>query len=82
MTRAAITYTHKGWIGMCPVYLANIDSDGPNVATRLPYTDWLLHLSLWLFDLASATSPAADHGTIPIRVTGKLARPITEQGQS
>jgi hypothetical protein len=73
-----ITYTHKGWIGLCPVYLANIGADAPNVAPRLPSTDWLLHLSLWLFDQVSTTSPAADHGMIPIRVTGKLAQPITD----
>lgn len=64
-------YTHKGWIGLCPVYIANPDSMGPDVEPRVPRTDWLLHLSLWLFDFFGALSHG-DDGSIPIRITGKL----------
>lgn len=71
-----IYYTHKGWIGFCPVYIGRVDSDGPDVMPRVPYTEWLLHLSLWLFDMVANFSPAEDDGSIPIKITGKLARPV------
>ncbi len=66
-------YTHKGWIGLCPVYIANPDSQGPDVEPRLPCTDWLLGLSLFLFDFFGALLHH-DDGSIPIRITGKLGR--------
>lgn len=27
-------FTHKGWFAFCPVWLGNLDSDAPLVATR------------------------------------------------
>jgi hypothetical protein len=32
----ANTVTHKGWFGVCPVYLGDIESDSPFVVERLP----------------------------------------------
>ena len=40
-----VIYTHKGWFGLCPVYLAGIDSDGPNVDPRHWSLGWLMDLS-------------------------------------
>ena len=76
------TYTHKGWIGLCPVYLGNVGGSSPDVLPRLPATDWLLTFSLWLFDVVARMSPVEDDGSIPIRITGKLAQPIRNQDEN
>jgi hypothetical protein len=68
---APISYTHKGWIGLCPVYIANRHSASPDVNPRYPLTMWLLYLSLWLFDLFGPVS-GNDNGSIPVRITGKV----------
>lgn len=64
-------YTHKGWIGLCPVLIANPNSASPDIDPRYPFTEWLLHLSLWLFDLVGLMTQT-DDGSIPIRITGTL----------
>lgn len=28
--------THKGWFGICPVYIGGIESDGPLIVERSP----------------------------------------------
>jgi hypothetical protein len=63
-------YTHKGWIGLCPVYIANRHSASPDIKPRYPLTEWMLYLSLWLFDLFGPMT-GSDNGSIPIRITGK-----------
>lgn len=45
-----IPFTHKGWFGLCPVYIANLHSEGPDVAPRFPCTGWLITLSAWIFN--------------------------------
>lgn len=67
-----IKYTHKGWIGLCPVYIGNIDGEAVDVDTRYPFTMWLLHLCLFIFDTIGMFIEDND-GEIPIRITGKLA---------
>ena len=67
------TYTHKGWIGLCPVYIANKNSASPEIEPRYPMTEWLLHLSLWLFAFFGAMN-SNDDGSIPIRITGKTKK--------
>ena len=74
-----ITYTHKGWIGLCPVYVANPNSVSPDIDPRYPLTEWLLYLSLGLFDFFSSLT-GGDDGSIPIKITGKLDKPIVEEG--
>lgn len=64
-------YTHKGWIGFCPVYIGNPDSHSPDIDPRIPYTHWLLHLSLWIFDTVGSIT-GNDDGGIPIRITGRI----------
>lgn len=70
--------THKGWLGLCPVYLGNLDSDGPLVEPRHWTLGWLLSLSLWLYDSAAFVPSATDPTFVPhwpIYVSGKLATP-------
>jgi hypothetical protein len=66
-----VIFTHKGWIGLCPVYVANPKKECPEVEIRYPGTGWLLDLSLWLFDLIGSTTGVHD-GSIPIRLTGRI----------
>lgn len=61
--------THKGWLGLCPVYIGDLCSECPLLVPRLPLTDWLLSLSACVFDLLGAEG-------CPIRVSGLLAEPI------
>lgn len=39
-----IEFTHRGWFGICPVYLANLHSDAPMVHERRP---WMLPLMMF-----------------------------------
>lgn len=64
-------YTHKGWIGLCPVYIGNKESASPDIDPRIPYTEWLLHLSLAVFDFIGSVT-GNDDGGIPILVTGEV----------
>lgn len=68
-------YTHKGWIGLCPVYISLENLDSPDVDPRYPFTQWLLHFSLWMFDMVGNTVPE-DSGEIPIKITAQLNRPV------
>lgn len=73
MAQRTVTYTHKGWLGLCPVVIGMPDSEGPDIDTRFPFTDWLLDISIIAND---AFTPLEEYGW-PIKITGKLAEPIT-----
>lgn len=82
MKLITVTYTHKGWIGLCPVYIGEPDSEKPNIDSRdlIPY--WWLHLNLWLFELAGFALEALDPTykfQWPIAITGKLEKPVTQK---
>jgi hypothetical protein len=68
----AVTYTHKGWFGVCPVLLANLDTDAPNVEPRHRVFTPLLYLSIAiyrvLFFVAALVDPLGDPGGWPIRI--------------
>lgn len=80
MKLISVTYSHKGWIGLCPVYIGEPDSEEPNIDPRDWIPDWWLFLNLRLFDLTGllleAISPAYEF-TYPIQITGKLGKPVT-----
>jgi hypothetical protein len=50
----ALTYTHKGWFGLCPVFIGNIEADGPD-GPCIKARHWSLE---WLFDLSAALMDA------------------------
>ena len=68
-------FTHKGWFGVCPVYLAEIETDAPLVEPR----HWVFAPLFWFSDVsfriligvASIASPDYEPAW-PIRVTGRL----------
>ena len=70
-----ITYTHKGWFGLCPVYIESPYSDEPGMEARYPYTDWLMTLSVWIYSVCFRLFEV-DNPMWPMRVTGELEDPI------
>lgn len=70
-----ITYTHKGWFGLCPVYIAEPGSIDPYIEARRPYLGWLLDLSEIACAMASGV-PREDLYSCKVRVTGELEDPF------
>lgn len=70
-----ITYTHKGWFGLCPVYISEPHSDEPSIEPRYLCTDWLLALSAWIWSW-DFSFVEGDDKALPIRVTGELEDPF------
>jgi hypothetical protein len=79
MKTIAQSYTHKGWFGLCPVHLGNLEDDAPNIDPRHPMLSPLMDLSEVLFGLmfqiAHAMNPSYEP-LFPLRVTGQLSPPI------
>ena len=72
-------YTHKGWFGFCPVYLAEPQSSCPDVVERHWSLKYVLDLNVALQQAAIAvcTLMAPDwEPTWKIRVTKKLDQTI------
>ena len=63
-----VPFTHKGWFGLCPIYIAEPDSEGPRIEPRFPCTAWLIHLSAWIFNVMNAEA-------FPIKFTGQVSPP-------
>jgi hypothetical protein len=74
-----VTMTHKGWFGLCPIYLNDVGTDCPTLEPRFRYTGWLLSLSTSvygaLFRVATAVDPYYQP-LWPIHITGELKTPI------
>ena len=60
-----VAFTHKGWFGLCPVYMADLHTISPRLEPRLPLTSWLIHLSAEIFNLMNADG-------FPLRIAGEL----------
>lgn len=73
-----ITLTHKGWFGLCPVFMSDPDSDSPLVDPRHWILAPLFWLSEFMFGLMFAVMEAAgaDVPGWPLKITGRLASPI------
>lgn len=73
-----IRLTHKGWFGLCPVYLGAIGSDAPHVHER-HWLFWpLLELSHLFFELCFLVQDmaGAEPTGWPLRITGRLREPV------
>jgi len=76
--RKTVTLTHKGWLGLCPVYFGDIDSEAPVVEPRWACVRWLESVSVALFDLCSTARMCLNpyyEPAFPLIVTGTLASP-------
>ncbi|HEX4918049.1 MAG TPA: hypothetical protein VFV43_09155 [Limnobacter sp.] len=65
-------FTHKGWFGLCPVYVGDINSEAPLLSARWDCVEWLMDLSEAVF---SVTMPihhwlTGNEPMWPIRITG------------
>jgi hypothetical protein len=67
--------THKGWLGLCPVYLADIRSESPFVVERHWTAAPLMLASRWIyracFVVAELMNPEWEPEW-PLRVTGRV----------
>lgn len=73
-----IAFTHKGWFGLCPIYMKDIDTDCPMIEPRIPLTGWLIDVSEFIYGTCIwvATTVNPEHEPLwPMLITGKLASP-------
>lgn len=74
-------FTHKGWFGLVPVYIADVDKEEPTLIGRVPYTDWAVAVMATAFFgmgwLLERISPSADWG-FPI-IMEELDEPFMEE---
>ena len=69
------TFTHKGWLGICPVYIGGLDDEGPVIAERHWSFIPLMKISEFMQRLCRFVLSAINPHYEPmwaIRVTGEL----------
>lgn len=74
-----MTYTHYGWFGMCPVFLADPYSNNPKVAARKQWLERWLRFNVELQKVAIATCVVINPEWVPtwkLRVGGQLSSPV------
>lgn len=71
--------THKGWFGLCPVYIGDIDDEGPFIDPRHWSLMWLMLLSAFAYQVIMTVCDfvGVECGGLPIKVTGELESPMT-----
>ena len=74
--QVTLTYTHKGWFGLCPVFIGGHETDCPTMKARHWTLEWLFDLSAIMMGLASAVM--GDPGLFRIEVGAKLPEPIID----
>jgi hypothetical protein len=68
-------YSHRGWFGICPIYLGNLHSDAPAVAPRWELAVPLFVVSEWWQGACIYICTLVDPEYIPcwkFRITGEL----------
>lgn len=67
------TFTHRGLYGLCPVYVADVDSPAPCIIPR----HWSLQ-PLWIISevLVAGAMILTGNYNFPITITGELKKPI------
>lgn len=72
-------YTHKGWFGLCPIYIGSIDQDPIEMCPRYNWLGWLFDFSVavqeFSIEFLSAINPEYEPAWA-IKVTGELDAPI------
>lgn len=74
-----VTLTHKGWFGICPVYLGDLDGKAPYVFERHRYFLPLMVFSEWVFEVIMffrASANPAYEPEWPLTVTDVLPQPL------
>lgn len=73
-----VVFTHRGWFGICPVYLAGLDTDEPLIESAGLIFDPLLWISEAAYWLAVLTMRVVKPGRTlpwPVKVGEPLALP-------
>lgn len=84
MTMQRIIFTHRGWLGLCPVLIANTEDDSPIIEPIHPAFDPLLGLSVAIFNAINWMMSAMRDDHEPffvLRVTGQLPDRIDVDGE-
>lgn len=80
--KVKVNYTHKGFFGIAPIYLASIDTECPEIIHRNFLVLPLVHISvaIWalIFWLKGVADPAYQPEW-PMLITGPLKKPITRE---
>jgi hypothetical protein len=78
MKTARVSFTHKGWFGLCPVWIADLETEEPYLWERSILFVPLMLLSIFMFDLCSVILDAFGQPIegFPIHVTGELPQPL------
>ena len=73
------TYTHKGWVGICPVYIGGLETEAPNIDARHRWLEPLHSFSITVYQVCFAIVEmmGGDAQGFPIRITGQLPQPLT-----
>ena len=73
-------YTHYGWFGLCPIYLANPYGRSPDVVARKKWLHGWLRFNVELQKVAIATCVVINpqwRPTWKIRLSGRLPSPVS-----
>jgi hypothetical protein len=73
-----ITYTHKGWFGLCPIYIGGHQGEAPDITARHEMLEWLLDLSAALMDAAMfcVAAMGGEPRGYRIHIGPKLEKPV------
>lgn len=84
MAKHVQQFTHKGWFGICPIYIADIETDCPALTPRVEnwFFETLFWISHYMFVVVFAVADFFSHLMhsnwrmgFPICVTGELLVP-------
>ncbi|WP_374342606.1 hypothetical protein [Azonexus sp.] len=68
-------HTHKGWFLLCPIYLADVESDGPQIEPRRYVPAWWLNANIALCDaLLMIVELFGGEPMYPMLITGEIKR--------
>ncbi len=84
MNMHRIIFTHRGWLGLCPVLIADADHKSPIVEPIHPVFEPLLSLSVMIFNAINWMLSAMREDHEPffvLRVTGRLPDRIDVDGE-
>lgn len=76
------TYTHYGWIGVCPVYIADPYSETPTIDARRWWLEPLHDFSIMMFGAVNFIMACMNPGHedyFPLWISGELDKPITQE---
>ena len=77
--KTEVEFTHRGWFGLCPIIISDLDSGSPIIEARWACLDWFLTVNEFIQDKRIDFMMALDDNFEPsfsILVSGELDNPI------